>query len=207
MSTPHDPSQPDNRRFKIIPVENLTPDQKAVYDAIRSGPRSQLKSSAAAGSGPLGGPFNVMMRSPGMGMIIQRLGEEIRFRTSLPTQLNEMCILITGRHYTAQYEFYAHRKVALEYGLDSAIVDAIANGKRPEKLTDDEAIVYDFSTQLHKNHAVDDATYRRALDRFGERGIMDMIAVNGFYCLVSFMLNVDGTPLPAGEKPPLPILK
>ena len=118
-----------------------------------------------------------------------------------------MAILITGRHYTAQYEFYAHRKVALEFGLKPEIVDAIANGTRPANMTDDEAIVYDFSSALHRDHKVDDATYKRAFDRFGERGIMDMIAVNGFYCLVSFMLNVDGTPLPAGEKPPLPVLK
>ena len=197
----------DPRRFKLIPLENLTPEQRVLADAIRSGPRAAIKSSAASKPGPLGGPFNVWLRSPGMGNIIQQLGAEIRFRSSLPSRLNEMAILITARKWTSQYEWYAHHKVALEAGLDPVVAEAIAQGRRPAKMSADEAIVYDFSRELHETQGVSDATYKAALDRFGERGVVDLIAVNGFYVLVSMCLNVDRTPLPEGEKLPLKPLR
>lgn len=199
-------SAPQGQRFKQIPVENLTADQRALYDAIKSGPRSAVKNSAAAKPGPLGGPFNVLLRSPEVGNIIQSLGAAIRFRSSIPSKLNELAIIITARHWSSHYEWQAHHRLALEAGLDPAVGEDIAHGRRPSKMAEDEAIVYDFSTELHKTHGVSDATYKRALDRFGERGIMDLIAVNGYYGLVSMVLNVDRTPLPEGAKPlpPLP---
>jgi len=197
----------DPRRFKLIPLENLTPEQRVLAEAIRSGPRAAMKSSAASKPGPLGGPFNVWLRSPGMGNIIQQLGAEIRFRSSLPSKLNEMAILITARKWTSQYEWFAHHKVAMEAGLDPAIARDIAQGRRPAKMSGDEAIVYDFSRELHETQGVSDATYKAALDRFGERGVVDLIAVNGFYVLVSMCLNVDRTPLPGGEKLPLEPLR
>lgn len=199
-------SAPQGQRFKQIPVENLTADQRALYDAIKSGPRSAVKNSAAAKPGPLGGPFNVLLRSPEVGNIIQSLGAAIRFRSSIPSKLNELAIIITARHWSSHYEWQAHHRLALEAGLDPAVGEDIAHGRRPSKMAEDEAIVYDFSTELHKTHGVSDATYKRTLDRFGERGIMDLIAVNGYYGLVSMVLNVDRTPLPEGAKPlpPLP---
>ena len=197
---------PDPRRFKLIPLENLTPEQKKVADAIRSGARSKLANSAASKPGPLGGPFNVWLRSPGIGNLVQQLGEEIRFRSSLPSKLNELAILVTARKWTSQYEWYAHHKLALEAGLDPKIGQDIANGKRPARMDADEALVYDFSTELHETHGMSDKTYQAALERFGERGVVDLISVNGFYVLVSMCLNVDKTPLPAGEKLPLPPL-
>ena len=197
----------DSRRFKLIPPEALTPEQKALADAIRAGPRAALKNSAASKPGPLGGPFNVLLRSPGVGNIIQKLGEEIRFRSSLPSKLNEFAILITARQWTSQYEWFAHCRLALEAGLDPAIAQDIAHGRRPAKMDADETIVYDFSRELHETRGVSDATYQAALGRFGERGVMDLIAVNGFYVLVSMCLNVDRTPLPDGQKAPLSRLK
>src|SRR5687768_13222951 len=199
-------SAPQGQRFKQIPVENLTADQRALHDAIKSGPRSAVKNSAAAKPGALGGPFNVLLRSPEVGNIIQSLGAAIRFRSSIPSKLNELAIIITARHWSSHYEWQAHHRLALEAGLDPAVGEDIAHGRRPSKMAEDEAIVYDFSTELHKTHGVSDATYKRALDRFGERGIMDLIAVNGYYGLVSMVLNVDRTPLPEGAKPlpPLP---
>ena len=193
---------PDGRRFPLIPVDRLTDAQRQVVDAIRSGPRSKVKSSAAAAPGPIGGPFNVILRSPGIGMMIQRLGEEIRFRSSIPAKLNELAIMITARHHRSEYEWYAHNKLALENGLDPAVSHAIAAGRRPERMDADEALVYDFSTELQTQHRVGDATYAAAVKRFGEQGVVDLIAVNGFYCLVSFLLNVDRTPLPPGEPAP-----
>lgn len=194
------------QRFRQIPPENLTPEQRALADAIRSGPRSAVKTSSAAKPGPLGGPFNVFLRSPGVGHIIQSLGAEIRFRSSIPSKLNELAIITTARHWTCQYEWFAHHRLALEAGLDPAIGQAIAQGRRPAKLSTDEAIVYNFSRELHQTQGVSEASYKAALDRFGERGVMDLIAVNGYYVLISMTLNVDRTPLPGGAPWPLPPL-
>lgn len=191
------------RRFDLLPVENLTPGQRALYDAIRSGPRAKIAISGASKPGPLGGPFNVWLRSPGIGDCVQRLGEEIRFRSTLPSKLNEMAIMVTARFWTSQYEWYAHCKLALNAGLDPAIANDIAEGRRPAGMNADEAVIYDFSLELHEQQGVSDATYKMALDRFGERGVFDLIAVNGFYSLVSMCLNVDRTPLPDGESLPL----
>ena len=208
MTTPKDAAATaDSRRFKLIPVDDLTPEQRKLYDTIRSGPRAQLANSSASKPGPLGGPFNVWLRSPGIGDCVQRLGEEIRFRSSLPSKLNEMAIMITARFWTSQYEWFAHCKLALQAGLDPAIAEDIAAGRRPAKMDEDEAIVYDFSKELHEKQGVSDENYKRALERFGERGVFDLIAVNGFYSLVSMCLNVDRTPLPEGVPVPLKALE
>lgn len=200
-------SSTDNRRFRLIPLEQLTPEQKALSDAIKSGPRARLASSGASKPGPLGGPFNVWLRSPGIGGLIQQLGEEIRFRSSLSGKLNELAILVTARNWTSQYEWVAHHKLALEGGLDPKIADAIAAGRRPEGMDPDETLVYEFSQELQDTKEISDDTYARAVARFGERGVVDLISVNGFYVLVSMCLNVDRTPVPPGTPLPLPPLE
>lgn len=197
----------DTRRFQLIPLEQLTPEQKALSDAIKSGPRAKLASSGASKPGPLGGPFNVWLRSPGIGNLVQQLGEEIRFRSSLSGKLNELAILVTARNWTSQYEWVAHHKLALEGGLNPKIAGAIARGSRPEGMDADETLVYEFSTELQSTQGVSDAMYARAVARFGERGVVDLISVNGFYVLVSMCLNVDRTPVPPGTPPPLPPLE
>ena len=197
----------DTRRFALIPVDKLTPDQQALTEAIKSGPRAKLASSGASKPGPLGGPFNVWLRSPGIGNLVQQLGEEIRFRSSLAGKLNELAILVTARNWTSQYEWVAHHKLALEGGLDPKIAEAIAQGQRPAAMDADETLVYEFSTELQQTQGVSDAMYARAVARFGERGVVDLISVNGFYVLVSMCLNVDRTPVPPGTPLPLPPLK
>lgn len=198
--------QADNRRFTLIPLDRLTPEQQALSEAIKSGPRSKLASSGASKPGPLGGPFNVWLRSPGIGNLVQQLGEEIRFRSSLSGKLNELAILVTARNWTSQYEWVAHHKLALEGGLDPKIAEAIAQGRRPEGMDADETLVYEFSTELQASKGVSDAMFARAVARFGERGVVDLISVNGFYVLVSMCLNVDRTPVPPGTPLPLPPL-
>ncbi len=197
----------DSRRFKLIPLENLTPEQKALSDAIKSGPRAKLASSGASKPGPLGGPFNVWLRSPGIGNLVQQLGEEIRFRSSLSGKLNELAILVNARNWTSQYEWLAHHKLALEGGLNPEIAEAIAEGRKPEGMDADEALVYEFSRELQETQGVSDEMYARAVARFGERGVVDLISVNGFYVLVSMCLNIDRTPVPPGTPLPLPPLK
>ena len=197
----------DTRRFALIPVDKLTPDQQALTEAIKSGPRAKLASSGASKPGPLGGPFNVWLRSPGIGNLVQQLGEEIRFRSSLAGKLNELAILVTARNWTSQYEWVAHHKLALEGGLDPKIAEAIAQGQRPAGMDADETLVYEFSSELQQTQGVSDTMYARAVARFGERGVVDLISVNGFYVLVSMCLNVDRTPVPPGTPLPLPPLK
>ena len=192
-----------DRRFPLIPEDRLTPEQRAIADDIRAGPRSKLGTSSASKPGPIGGPFNVMLRTPGIGMLIQKLGGEIRFNSVLSGKLNELAIIITARHHGQNYEWNAHCRLALQGGLDPAIAQAIAEGREPAGMDADEALVYEFSRSLHENHGVSDDLFKRAFDRFGERGVVDLIAVNGYYTLVSFLLNVDQTPLPAGVAPAL----
>lgn len=179
------------RRFKTLTAETMTPEQRAAAEAIQSGPR---------GAG-LRGPFNALLRSPELCDLVQRVGAYVRFKSVLPAALNEMAICMAGRKWTAQDQFYAHRRLALEAGLDAAILDAIAAGQRPAKLSDDEAAVYDFANELLSSGQVADATYARVKDRFDERGVMDLVGAIGYYSLVSMVLNVDRVPLPAGVAP------
>jgi 4-carboxymuconolactone decarboxylase len=201
-------AQDDGRRFKLIPLDQMTPAQRTVADAIRSGPRASTgNSSATASNTTIGSPFNVWLRSPELADHLQKLGSHIRFKSSLSPRLNEFAILVTARHWTSQYEWHAHHRLAMQGGLNPQVAEDLAQGKRPANMQADEAIVYDFSNEMHRNHQVSDATYKAAVEKFGEQGVMDLIAVNGYYVLVSMTLNVDRTPVPDGGKPPLPILK
>jgi len=166
-------------RFPEIPLDKMTPQQRAVADAIISGPRQRMS-----------GPFNAWLRSPELADRLQKVGEYVRFKTSLDKRLNEMAILMTAQYWGSQYEWFAHAPLAIKAGLDPDIVAAIGAGTKPAKMKDDEAIVWEFSTQLRRDHHVDDETYAKAVDKFGENGTMDLIAVNGYYDVVSMTLNV-----------------
>jgi 4-carboxymuconolactone decarboxylase len=180
------------RRFPLLAEAAMTPRQRQAHDAIVSGPRKGAV-----------GPFNALLRSPEVADRVQKVGEYVRFHTSIPAALNEMAILITGRFWSAQFEFWAHRRLAREAGLGDAIIDAIAEGSRPAAMSDDERTVYDFCTELFRDRAVSDSAFKAVVDRFGEQGVIDLIAATGYYSIVSMVLNVDRYPLPAGEQPPL----
>jgi 4-carboxymuconolactone decarboxylase len=179
-------------RMPPIPADQMSPAQKQVAEAIMTGPRKSI-----------GGPFNAWLRSPELADRLQKVGEYIRFHTSLDHRLNEFAILITAQEWGSQYEWYAHYQLALKAGLDPKIAAELAEGKRPSGMKDDEAIVYDFSTELHHKHNVEDATYKAAVAKLGEQGIMDLIAVNGYYDLVSMTLNVAQVRPPASESVPI----
>ncbi len=181
------------QRFKQLQPGDLNPRQKEVADAIQSGPRG----------GGLRGPFNALLRSPDLCDLVQRVGAYVRYSSSIPAALNEMAICMAGRKWTAQYEFYAHRKLGIDAGLNPAILDAIAEGTVPANMSADETIVYNFVTALLSNGSVPDAQYAPALARFGENGIMDIVGAVGYYSLVSMVLNVADVQLPAGEPKPL----
>jgi len=181
-------------RFAPLTWDTLNPAQKTMVNDLLSGTRTALN-----------GPFNVLLRSPEMGNIAQKLGEYLRFRTAVPRKLNEMAILMTAKAWDSQYEWVAHKSLALEAGLSPAVADDIQAGRRPSRLQPDEAVVYDFCTEMREKHRVSDATYKAALTLLGERGVVDLIALMGYYDLVSMVLNVDKYPLPAGAGvPPFP---
>jgi 4-carboxymuconolactone decarboxylase len=183
-------------RFKPLKYDEMTPAQKNMMDHLVNGERRGA-----------GGPFNVLLRSPEMGDLVQQFGASMRFHSSLPRKLNEMAIIITARHWTAQYEWNAHRNAASQAGLSEAIIKSIAAGKRPESMDADETVIYNFGTELLSTHQVSDANFKAAKDKFGEHGVVDLISVMGYYQLVSMLLNVDRYPLPAGVKPELQPLK
>jgi len=179
-------------RFKPLTYDKLTPEQKTMAENLLSGER-----------GGMNGPFNVTLRSPEMGDQAQKLGAQLRFHTSLPKKLNELAIIMTARFWTAQYEWSAHKRAALAAGLSPAIIDAIAAGKRPASMQPDEEAVYNFGSELLKTRQVSDAAFKAVVDKFGERGAVDLTGVMGYYCFVSMMLDIDRYPLPEGEKPEL----
>src|SRR3982074_458478 len=127
-----------DRRFPELTPETMTDEQRQVADAIQAGPR---------GSG-LRGPFNALMRSPQLFDLVQRVRASGRHATSIPAPLNELAICMAGRKWGAQYEFYAHRKLGIDAGLNAAILDSVANGRRPEAMSSDETIVYEFVMSL-----------------------------------------------------------
>jgi 4-carboxymuconolactone decarboxylase len=178
-------------RMAEIPLDKMSPAQRSVADAIMTGPRQRMS-----------GPFNAWLRSPELADRLQKVGEYVRFNTSLDKRVNEMAIIMTARAWGSQYEWHAHAPLAIKAGLDPAIVAAIGAGRKPDNMKDDEAIVWEFTTQLRRDHGVDDAIYARALEKFGERGIVDLVAVNGYYDVVSMTLNVARVAAPAGEELP-----
>ncbi len=179
-------------RFKPLTYAEMTAEQRTMIEHLLSGERTST-----------GGPFNVLLRSPEIGDLAQQVGARVRYHSSLPNRLNEMAILLTARDWTAQYEWYAHKRLALQAGLNPAIVDAIAAGKRPATMATDEQALYDFQTELLKTKQVSDAAFRAAVAAFGERGVVDLLCNIGYYHLVSMVLNVDRYPLPADAKPEL----
>ena len=182
-------------RMAEIPLDKMTAAQRTVADAIMSGPRKRMS-----------GPFNAWLRSPELADRLQKVGEYVRFNTSLDKRINEMAILMTAHAWGTQYEWYAHAPLAIKAGLDPAVVAAIGAGRKPDNMKDDEAIVWEFTTQLRRDHSVDDAIYARALEKFGERGIMDIIGIMGYYDITSMTLITMQAGAPNDSVPPLPVL-
>jgi 4-carboxymuconolactone decarboxylase len=179
-------------RFKPLTWDEMNPAQKTMIQHLLSGDRRGV-----------GGPFNILLRSPEMGDLAQQFGASMRFHSSMPPRLNEFAIILTARFWTAQYEWNAHRRAAAQAGLSEDIIQAVAAGKRPAKMAADEETVYNFCTELLKTHQVADATFQATVKAFGEKGVVDIMGVIGWYQFVSMMLNVDRYPLGPGVQPEL----
>ena len=181
------------RRFPPLDPATMTEAQKKAAADMMASRKS------------LDGPFNGMLRSPELGDRLQRVGHYVRFMSPVPAHLREIAILLTARHWTAQFEWYAHRRLALEAGLPEAICDAIAEGKRPSGMGAPETAVYDFAASLLAKGNVGDAEFDAVVTHWGEAGAADLIGTIGYYTTVSFFLNVDGFPVPGGGAPLKPL--
>jgi 4-carboxymuconolactone decarboxylase len=183
-------------RFKPLRYDDMTPEQKTMIDHLLAGER-----------GGANGPFNVLLRSPEVGDLAAQFGGAMRFRTGIPKDVSEMIIIMTGRFWTAQYEWYSHKSAALQNGVSPAIVDAIAAGKRPTGMSPEMEVAYNLIDELLTSHQVTDATFDAAKSKYGERRVVDMVGLSGWYGLVSMLLNVDRYPLPPGKQPELQALE
>ena len=188
-------------RLGEITTEDLTPEQTAVLDAIRGGPRG------TSGRGPklrgLAGPYGVWVRAPSVGIEAQALGAAVRFASPLPESVKEAAICTVGAFYRAKFEFAAHRILGLEAGLDAADLEALRVGGTPN-FAGDEATAHAVAAELLNGHRISDATYAAAADAFGEAGLVELVTTVGYYCLISHTLNAFEIPLPPDWDDPFP---
>jgi len=192
-----DSSTPDfqlrGHRFKPLTWDEMSHEQQAMTRAVLGGRRGAMQ-----------GPYNVLLRSPEMGNLAQQFGAHVRFQSSLPLALNELVILMVARDWTAQFVWWAHRRIAQEAGLSPALIDAIAKGLSvPDDLPRDVKAVHQFCFELIHHRKVSDTTYAQVVALFDERGVVDLMGTLSYYTLVSMALNVDGYPLPEGAQPEL----
>jgi 4-carboxymuconolactone decarboxylase len=194
MSAKNSPTSGQNRtttdrlkdRLPELPASQMTPEQKAAVAEF----------SAGRGYAPLG-PFNVMLRSPEVMLRAKAMGDYLRYKNRLPKDISEMVILQTARGWSQSFEFTQHAKFALQAGLPQTVIDAIADGRRPEGLNPAQSAAYEFTAELQANKRVSDATYARAVATFGEPGVIDLTGVQGYYTFLAMMMNVARTPAPA----------
>ncbi len=179
-------------RLPTIPPDAYTDQQKKAAEEF-----------LAARKTPVFGPFEPLMYSPEVMSQARAMGDYLRYKSLIGTTLSELVILVTAREWTQDYEWYVHAPIAAKMGIKSEIIDAIREGRRPQQMSEDETIVYDFTIELHRNKSVSDATFARAEKRFGKPGVVDLTGVSGYYTLLAMQLNSvqygmpkDGTPLP-----------
>jgi 4-carboxymuconolactone decarboxylase len=179
-------------RLPPIADADLTEEQKGAAEEFEAGRGYAVH-----------GPFAVMLRSPEVMLRAKAMGDYLRFRNVLPKQVSEMVILITAREWTQQFEWTYHYRYAMDAGLPPEIADAIGEGRRPPRMAEGETAAYEFAIELHHRKGVSDATYARALALFGERGIIDLTGLCGYYSLLAMMMNVARTPADAEGAEPL----
>lgn len=185
----------EDDRLPPIPAAQWTDAQRRLAQPIIDGPRGALIS-----------PFVPMLRSPELMDHAQRMGEYLRFRSSIGLRLSELAICITARQWSQQVEWAIHAPIAEREGIAAAALADIAVGRQPDALQADEAVVYAFCTELHRNHGVSDATWAQAKALWGEQGVVDLIGVNGYYTFLSMLMNSARTTVPASSATPLPVL-
>ena len=167
------------QRLPTIPPDQYTAEQKKAADDF-----------LAARKVPVFGPFEPMMHSPDVMSLARATGDYLRYNSAIGNTLSELVILVTAREWSQDYEWFVHQPIALKAGISKDTADAIADGRRPAKMTADEEIAYDFTIELLKNKRVSDATYNRAEQRFGKKGVVDMAGIAGYYTSLAMQLNM-----------------
>ena len=174
---------PGPERMPALPMEAMDDAQKAAAQELIAGPR-----------GAVFGPFIPLLRSPELLNRLQKVGEYLRYQSALETRINEFVMLIVSRQWTQQFEWCMHYPLALKAGMKQEVLDALAEVRRPPGMAPDEEIAYEVCDELERTRGVSDATYRRAVDCFGERGVLDMLGLVGYFSTVSMIMNVAHTP-------------
>jgi 4-carboxymuconolactone decarboxylase len=172
-------------RLPTINPENYSDEQKAAAEEFE-----------AARNRPVFGSFEPLMHSPNVMNRARSFGDYLRYHSAIGNTLSELVILVTAREWTQDYEWYVHYPIALKAGISKDIADAIAEGRRPTGMSEDETIVYDFSIELHRNKQMSDVTFKAALDRFGHKGVVDLTGINGYYTFLAMQMNMAQYPLP-----------
>jgi len=177
-------------RLPVINPKKYTAEQAKAAKAIVSGPRGEVR-----------GPFHMLMHNPKAADAVQKMGAFLRFDGKVNGRLRELAILVTARLWTAQYEWYAHAPIAQKEGLDDAIIDAIAQKKRPRFKNADERIVYNFVTELNTKHKVGKKTFDAAKKLLGNDGVVELVVLCGHYTNISMVLNTFEMEVPKGKNP------
>jgi 4-carboxymuconolactone decarboxylase len=179
-------------RMPPIPADKYTEAQKKAAAEFAGGRGYEVR-----------GPFVPLIRSPEVMLRAKAMGDHLRFKSALEPRLSEMVILITAREWTQQYEWVAHHDIAIKAGLRKEIADAIADGRRPAGMAEDEEAAYDISIEIQRTKRVSDSTWNKAVTKFGEQGVIDLLGINGYYTFLAMTMNAARTGLPAGTPEPL----
>jgi 4-carboxymuconolactone decarboxylase len=176
-------------RYRELERGELDEAQRRVWDDVVTGPRHAVPP-----------PAHVWLNSPGLADHAHKLGAHVRFGTDFSPRLTEIAILVTARYWTAQFEWQAHIRLARQAGLAEEVIAAIAERRTPVFTDPDEQLVYDFCSTFYRNHGVDDGLFEKVKQRFGERGLVDLTGLIGYYSFVSVTLNVFEVPVPPGAQ-------
>ncbi len=176
-------------RLPDLTREAMTNEQQRIHDEILVGPRGRVE-----------GPLKIWLNSPGLAELAQKLGAYVRFGSRLPPRLSELAIIVTGAHYKAEYEWFAHVRFAHEAGIPEAVTEAIRNGETPELPDAEQRIVHAAAVELTRDHRLSDATFTEAVEVLGLPALVDLIGVVGYYGMVSLTLNTFEIPTPDGSK-------
>jgi 4-carboxymuconolactone decarboxylase len=180
-------------RMPPVPADKLTPAQKKTVDEYKK-----------ARGGEPGGPWAVLTRSPELMSRTLMLSDYLRFNSTLPPRLSEFVILMTAREWGQNYEWNAHHPLAIKGGLNPEVAKAVAEGRRPAQMAEDEVSLYDLIQELLHNRTVSDSTYARAVSTFGEQAVVDAVSISGYYTMIAMLLNTARTPLGPGVAAALP---
>ena len=184
-------SLPTAQRPLVLDEQNLTPEQQSVFDRIRSGPRGLVE-----------GPLRVWLRSPALAEHAQALGAFCRYHTRLPPRLSELAILVVGAHWRSGFEWHVHAPIAAREGVSDDIIEALRSGRTPRFENEDERVVYNFCSELLVSKQASDAVYSAAVQLLSEEGVVELVAILGYYTLISMTINAFRVPVPEGSPEP-----